>query len=374
MAANPFLLRKPGRNNFVNCWILKSMNTQNTRERIIYLIFWIMVFTFPILLSTGGNRIDWVRVAQEEWRIFPFFLVFLLNNFLFFRFFREKRYVRYFLYAGIVILLLSFLSSFQTMLFKAIQIPPPPNLQGRQDLMRVLNAFFYNSIFSILVIGLNNAIKITFDWFQEKRNYEELQKENLQNQLALLQHQISPHFLMNTLNNIHALVDYDHEIAKNSIVKLSKLMRVLLYENDHYTLEKEISFLKDYIELIKIRVNQNVEIVFHYPDIIPQITFPPLLFITFVENSFKHGILATGKSFIHIFLAIEGDSLHFNIRNSENALTQQNNGIEKIGLNNARKRLDLVYGKNYTFDVIETGSSYEVNIKIPLNDNKMPGH
>jgi LytS/YehU family sensor histidine kinase len=349
------------------------MNTKNTRENIIYLIFWIMVFSFPVLLSTGGSRIDWIRVANEIIRIFPFFLVFLVNNFLIFRFFRDKSYARYFISAGITVVAFSFLGSIDPMIYKAFHIPPPP-AQGKQDLLRILNAFFYNTIFSILVIGLNNAIKITFDWFREKRNYEELQKENLKNQLALLQHQISPHFLMNTLNNIHALIDYDREIAKDSVVKLSKLMRVLLYENENYTLDKEIIFLRDYIELMKIRVNHDVEIDFDYPEDMPKVNFPPLLFVSFVENSFKHGIMASGKSFIDIRLAIEGNSLLFDIRNSRNVRTHGGSGNEKIGMNNAKKRLDLVYGENYSFESIENDTIYEVIIRIPLDENKVPGH
>jgi LytS/YehU family sensor histidine kinase len=144
---------------------------------------------------------------------------------------------------------------------------------------------------------------------------------------------------------------------------------VLLYENENYTLQKEIEFLKDYIELMKIRVNQNVEIIFEYPDNIPQVSFPPLLFVSFIENSFKHGILAAGKSFIRIYFNFENNFLKVKIINSKSAVSQDNTASANIGLTNSQKRLDLLYNKNYKFNVAETESTYEVNIKVPLNEN-----
>jgi sensor histidine kinase YesM len=348
---------------------MRPSSVNKIPENVIYLIFWILVFTFPVLLSTGGNRIDWTRVLQELIKIFPFFLVFLLNNYILFKLLQGKKYVKYLLFTTLGVIVFSFAGSLSPLISEFLHLSRPGEPPARLDTMWILNNFFYNVVISLLVIGFNNAIKITFDWLEDRQNYEKLQKENFKNQLSLLQHQISPHFFMNTLNNIHALIDYDQEIAKNSVVKLSHLMRILLYENENYTLQKEIDFLKDYIELMKIRVNQNVEILFEHPEIIPQVNFPPLLFVSFVENSFKHGILAAGKSFIHIYFAFENDYLHVKIMNSKTVAKQDKPINGNIGLTNSRKRLDLIYNKNYKFEVIETETTYEVNIKVPLNEN-----
>jgi sensor histidine kinase YesM len=348
---------------------MKQLNLNNISEKVIYFIFWILVFIFPIILSSGGHGVDWIRALHELIRIFPFFLIFLFNNFLLFGLLKRKKYSKYLFSAAIVVLFFSFIGSLNFLLFDYFKISQTSRLTAKIDTPWILNTFFYNSVFSVLVIGFNNAIKITISWLQDRRNYEQLQKENLKNQLSLLQHQISPHFFMNTLNNIHALIDYDKEIAKTSVVKLSHLMRVLLYENENYTLEKEINFIKSYIELMKIRVNQNVEIMFEYPEKIPQVNLPPLLFISFVENSFKHGILAVGKSFIHIYFTIENDFLHVKIQNSKNTKIYHNTVNEKIGMNNSQKRLELIYHTNYTFEVTDTDEIYEVNIKIPLHEN-----
>ena len=347
------------------------MNVQRTQERVIFLVLWILVFTVPVLLSTGGYRIDWVRVSHEILRILPFFLIFLVNNFLLYHWFRKKEYAVYFALASVAAILVSIIAAFEPQIYRVLHLPPPPDPPGRQDLMRLMNNFFHNFIFAVLVIGLNNAVKITMHWQLESRNHEELQKEHYRNQLSLLQHQVSPHFLMNTLNNIHALIDYDAEKAKTSVVKLSKLMRVLLYENENYTLEKEIEFLRDYIELVRIRVRQDVNIEFHYPEILPHASLPPLLFINFVENAFKHGILATGRSFIHITFEVEFDRLHVRILNSKNPASGSGNVEERIGLVNSRKRLDLIYGSDYSFDVNETDTTFEVNVKVPLDEDKV---
>ena len=348
---------------------MKNNGINNKSENVIYLIFWLILFSFPIFLSTGGNRIDWTRVLHELIRIFPFFLFFLLNNFLLFKLIQNKKYFSYLFLSLTLVLIFSFLGSFNPLIYKFLNILQSPRQPVRVDIMWVLNVFFYNSIFLILGIGLNNAIKITIGLLQDKKNYEKLQKENLQNQLSILQNQISPHFFMNTLNNIHALIDYDKEIAKTSVVKLSKLMRMLLYENENYTLQKEIDFLEDYIELMKIRVNENVDIIFDYPAKILQLKFPPLLIISLVENSFKHGIKAIGKSFIHININFENNFLIVKIQNSKTIKIFEDIEIRKIGINNTRKRLELMYNNNYDFAVNENNTSYEVNIKIPTNEN-----
>ena len=350
---------------------MKQLNLNNISEKVIYLIFWIFVFTFPVLLSPSTNGIDWNRASHELIRIIPFFLVFLINNFVLFSFFKNKRYLKYFLFTFTTIFIFSILSSFDYLAYVFLNISQPARSPIKIDTLWILNNLFYNFIFSLLVIGLNNAIKITFSWLEEKKNYEQLKKENLKNQLSILQHQISPHFFMNTLNNIHALMDYDKEIAKNSLVTLSKLMRVLLYENDNYTLQMEIDFLKDYIDLMKIRVTENVEIKFEYPEKIPHINFPTLLFISFVENSFKHGIKAIGKSFIYINFLYENEFLNVKILNSKNSTSKNNISPVNIGLNNSKKRLDLIYQDNYIFKVIETETTYEVNLKIPIHENKL---
>jgi sensor histidine kinase YesM len=144
-------------------------------------------------------------------------------------------------------------------------------------------------------------------------------------------------------------------------------MRVLLYEteNERYTLRKEIEFINDYIELMRYRLGENVSVSFNYPKIIPDVIIYPLLFISFVENAFKHGVKARGESFINVKMTIEDNFLIFTI---ENAIAANSiNESVGIGLENARKRFELLYKNNYSFEVNNDGATFKVHLRIPLN-------
>jgi len=172
---------------------------------------------------------------------------------------------------------------------------------------------------------------------------------------------------MNTLNNIHSLVDINTNEAKEAIIKLSRMMRYLLYETDteKTTLRKEIEFLESYINLMKLRFSEKVRISLKLPTVIPEKTIPPFLFISLIENAFKHGVSYREESFIDINLMIADERLLLVVMNSK----ADNNPIKEysgIGLDNTRKRLALIYGSNYHFDIIDKESLFTVNLSIPL--------
>lgn len=340
----------------------------NFFENTIYLVLWILVFFVPLLLSINNGKIQWIRVMHETIRIIPYFIIFLIHNYFLFKLIIKKEYKFYLLLSFAAILTINVLLQ-PSVIYSLTNSPPPPVMRDRipnSPLQNFLNGLFLSILFSIMTIGLNAAIKLIIQWVEEKRKNELLEHESTKNELQYLKNQISPHFFMNTLNNIHALIDYDKEIAKNSVIKLSKLMRVVLYENDNenYTLKKEVDFLNDYIELMKIRVSPNVEIKFDYPEQIPDVKIAPLLFINLVENAFKHGIKAIGNSFIHINITILDENLVFNIKNNKAKTSESKSG--NIGLENTKKRFELIYKNNCTFDIIETDDIFEVKIVIEL--------
>lgn len=339
-------------------------------ERLIYIIIWWLIFIAPLILSSSGDHINWYRVRHDWMRIIPFLLMFLINNQLLFNYFKSRHYTTYFTITAVQVVSLSLLGAFDHLVDELLNLPRPmpPHGPPQPENMIFINKALFNLLIGVLVIGLNNAIKIGLQWVEDIQNYEKLQKENLKTELAFLKHQISPHFLMNTLNNIHALVNYDKEVAQNSIVKLSKLMRVMLYESEseEFTLQKEVSFLNDYIELMKLRVSDEVDIQFNHPASIPGTKLPPLLLISFVENAFKHGIKAQGKSFIHINLKLSDNALCVNISNSK-AIKSNDRDRKRIGIENSIKRLNLTYGQNYSLDIQESEDDFHVNIKIPLS-------
>lgn len=218
----------------------------------------------------------------------------------------------------------------------------------------------------ILIIVMNIAIKFVFKSIRDDRQMKALEKQKLQTELEYLKHQINPHFFMNTLNNIHALIDIDTEKAKETVIELSKMMRYILYDSSMPTisLSKEIGFLQNYVSLMKIRYTDLVDIKIDIPENVPEVQVPPLLFISFLENAFKHGISYQNPSFVHLTMDFKDKDLFYIVANSSfETQTDQNKGI---GLENVKKRLELLYGKNYTLQIDNANNEYHVLLVIPI--------
>ena len=167
------------------------------------------------------------------------------------------------------------------------------------------------------------------------------------------------------MNNIHALVDIDGEKAKQTILELSKLMRYVLYEanKSRISLEREIQFLENYIALMRLRYTEQLTIKTNFPVIVPDIQIPPLLFITLLENAFKHGVSYQESSYIEVSITRTDEGIAFASHNSKHTCTAHEH--HGIGIENIKKRLHLLYGNNYTFTLTEDASSYHVLLIIP---------
>ena len=221
----------------------------------------------------------------------------------------------------------------------------------------------------LLLMGMNLGVKLYFRSQEATEALTQIEKHALERQLQYLKYQVNPHFFMNTLNNIHALVDIDPERAKASIVELSKLMRYVLYEgNNKLTpLSREVQFLRNYVQLMSMRYNTgNVSISLDAPDVLPDSMLPPLLLVIFVENAFKHGISYRSKSFVEISLQPHADRLLFSCRNSRPEIKHDENMKGGVGLSNVRRRLDLLFPNDYTLDIKEEEDTYTVKLEIPL--------
>ena len=214
---------------------------------------------------------------------------------------------------------------------------------------------------------MNLGVKLYFKTRDDQKKLLRLEKENLEQQLEYLKYQINPHFFMNTLNNIHALVDIDAEKAKSTILELSKMMRFILYEGDKQgvPLTREFDFIRNYITLMELRYTDNVQIRVNLPQQAPDRLIPPLMLITFIENAFKHGISYQHPSFIDIMVDIQDDRLHFTCSNSKAEKPNQEKG--GVGLTNVRKRLKLLYDNNYILHIQDNSDTYQVQLTIPLS-------
>jgi len=370
-------------------------------EYLAYGIVLIILIVLPLIFWDYSDIAQRRRIIGGWIRIFPFLLIFLVHNFwLLPRLLLKKKLVLYLLGTLILILLVNYLFIYNDYLHDALynfSRPHGPEGSGLPDIMEKAHGrghgggergghmpgrgqdywhwrnpayliFTYNVIISMLMVGFNTAIKLTSEWFRNEQQRKELEKETLKNQLTALQQQVSPHFFMNTLNNIHALIDSSKEDAKEAILRLSKMMRYLLYDSGQgkTSLSREIEFLKSYLDLMRLRLQKSVELKVTFPAEVPEKEVYPFLFIAFIENAFKHGIRPRGKSFIHILLELTDGNLHFNIRNSradESTSLKEEGGI---GIENTRKQLELIYGKDYILKIFDREEDFEIDLILPI--------
>ena len=220
----------------------------------------------------------------------------------------------------------------------------------------------------LLLMGMNLGVKLYFMSQRDLERQKIIDKQNLEQQMEYLKYQVNPHFFMNTLNNIHALVDIDPERAKTTIVELSKMMRHILYDGGKklIPLSREVEFLDLYVQLMRLRYSNKVHINVDLPQQLPELKLPPLMLIIFVENAFKHGISYREESFINISVEVENKRLLFGCRNSKPTQPQKSNEKGGMGLQNVRQRLELLYDDDYTLSINDAEKTYEVKLDIPM--------
>ena len=223
----------------------------------------------------------------------------------------------------------------------------------------------------IYVITFVTAIKLAIDWIKQKEYLTETNEMLLENELKYLRSQIQPHFFFNTLNNLYSLIIDKSDKAPDLILKLSDLMKYFLYETgkEFQTLENEISHIKDYIEIEKLRYDENLKVNFNINSKTKKVIVKPLILIPLVENAFKHGARNSKKNgYITIDLNATSNLLDFRIENSFEKPTKKIKAqIGGIGLTNLKKRLDLNYGPDFfNLDIIKEKNKYIAHLKIKL--------
>ena len=199
-----------------------------------------------------------------------------------------------------------------------------------------------------------------------KQQLKEEHQKRTEAELEWLKNQLNPHFLFNTLNNISSLVQIDADKAQDAIAQLSDLMRYAMYETRRETvpIQGEVEFMRNYIELMKLRCNDKTEVNVQCSMVNGQLEVAPLLFISLIENAFKHGVSSSRPSKIDIRLEQQDDSLVFTCDNTNFPKDDTDRSGSGIGLENTRRRLDLLYGGHYTWDQSVNGDIYHVRITL----------
>jgi len=214
------------------------------------------------------------------------------------------------------------------------------------------------------------ALALARRWVTADQKLKESEAARANAELYNLRSQINPHFLLNTLNNIYALTAINVERAQDAIMQLSRLLRHMLYDNQEVSvnIHDEIQFLKNYVNLMKIRLTDTVDVKFDATYTQPDIKVAPLLFISLIENAFKHGVSPTEPSYIHIQLTATEQSIIFSIANSNYPKTSEDRSGHGIGLLQVQRRLDLAYPEHYTWEksVSDDQKEYVSTITIQL--------
>ncbi|MEM7103821.1 MAG: histidine kinase [Bacteroidota bacterium] len=331
-------------------------------HRIVYhILFWICYILFFTAL----------RGAQSG-----YFLIFtneLINSFFF----------GLVVYFNIYYLIPNYLSqtkfaSYSILLLLTVTLVTPLNVfalylkffSNPEYQSQVVASQLYQFILTFIIAGLSTILKIITDWVRHQRVRRELEKQTMRSELKFLKSQINPHFLFNTLNNLYALTLKKSDKAPEIVLKLSEMMRYMLYEcnEKRVPLSKEVNYLKNYLDLERLRQGKNVEIGFSVNGQVSDQKIAPLMFIPFLENSFKHGLSnQISKGFVHFKLDVDHKNISMSIENSKPAMPHNNHRSGGIGLNNVRRRLDLLYPDHYRLDINDTPNVYTVNLKIDLD-------
>jgi two-component system, LytTR family, sensor kinase len=229
---------------------------------------------------------------------------------------------------------------------------------------------FFNFLIYLFIFSLSTAYQLIGDKVKSDKLAQEKQNESLKTELSLLRSQVSPHFMFNVLNNMVALARKQSDLLEPSLIKLSSLMRYMLYEADEekVSLEKEMDYLQSYIDLQQQRFGKKVQVKVHMHTMDNQYQLEPMLLIPFVENAFKHGTGMIEDAQIDIDLEAEKNILQFTVSNKYNpASVEIKDKTSGIGLANVKRRLNLLYGKNHTLLISTNDNWFVVSLKINLS-------
>ncbi|MFD0795183.1 sensor histidine kinase [Mucilaginibacter litoreus] len=227
--------------------------------------------------------------------------------------------------------------------------------------------YFVNTLFiSTIFLFLSTVLKFTIDWFLNERIQRDLENQRLSAELSFLKSQINPHFLFNSLNSIYSLAYQKSDTTPEAILKLSEIMRYMLYEcNDNKVdLSKEIQYLQNYIDLQKIRFGNKAFIDFEITGEVTNQQIAPLLLVSFIENAFKHGVANDPQSPIILKINTIDGRFYFFTQNKKHTLNRDTAG--GIGLPNVRRRLDLLYPDKYKLEIRDEVDTYTCQLSLVL--------
>jgi two-component system, LytTR family, sensor kinase len=333
----------------------------------LHVLCWILFFAFPFLLRSVAdddnrrpeslNRYGfyYLHFADNILRV----LLFYANAYLFIpRMIYRGKIVQY---AVLLLLSMAVLLGFNWVFFNLF-------IEGLE--YKPWNFLLFHLPVFIFIIIASTAFRVIRDRIEETQRKKERETESLKTELSFLRSQVSPHFMFNVLNNMVALARKKSDALEPSLIKLSQLLRYMLYETDEdkVSLEKEVEYLQSYIDLQKQRFGKNVIINARFELKESVYSIEPMLLVPFVENAFKHGTGLIPDAEIDIHLAIQNNVLTFSVRNRyKEKEIETKDKTSGIGLNNVKRRLDLLYHDNHTLRIDKKDGWFVVVLQLNLH-------
>ena len=351
-------------NTFDNIGIKERFLNSDRKNMWYHIFFWLIVLF--VLVLTDRNRYHFHITLIKEIVNVIFFAIVVYINLLFLipQYFKEGKLLSYSIFLFFIVLLISPIKTLCLyLLFQGF-----PAIQNR--FIENQGFIFLSSLF---VAASSTIFQILNDWQRSDVEKKELEYKTTQTELNFLRSQINPHFLFNTLNNLYALTLKKSDAAPQTVLKLSEIMRYMLYECNErkVPLHKEINYLNNYIELERLRLTKAFEVHFNVQGAVQDQKISPLLLTPFIENAFKHGInKQLHEGYIQVTLIVENDELELEIKNSKGGLAPTETPLKKsggIGLQNVKRRLEILYPSTHTLLINDNIEEYLVNLKIKLD-------
>lgn len=351
------------------------MSLKNFIKIFSHILIWCIILLVPIYIMSREGTFDSKPYISYLTQVSIFALLFYINYlYLIEKLLFNKQFLAY---ICVNIVLIALLVGIQTVVMDFIfsspynNTPPPMADRGggpRKHKPPFGMRFFTDYLLIVFVIGLSVAIRMTARWYRDSINLEKVKSTQLEADLRNLRSQLNPHFLFNTLNNIYSLIMIDQHKAQDSVHRLSNLLRYVLYDNDRkfVSIDKELEFTRNYIDLMKLRLSSNIHLKVLIENKDSKDMIASLMFMTLIENAFKHGLSTREDSFIDIKILVEKEkgvlcTVENSISESETNVEVRNSGI---GLANLTKRLELIYPNNHEFIVERRSKSFFVLLRI----------
>lgn len=346
-------------------------NKPRYRNLMLHILCWALLLIVPLFFHGTDESwtMTWNRYLRGLGATVSYLLVFYLNYlWIVPRFMLKKKDWKLFLVLNVLVLVAALL---MVDLWHVIIDNFMPELNNRGPRpgrhFSHLPRYFYGSLVNILFIALASAVRMYQHWQHIEEARKEAEAARAEAELSNLRNQLNPHFLLNTLNNIYALIAFDQDKAQVAVGELSKLLRHVLYENQQnlVPLYKEADFMRNYIELMKIRVTDNVKIDTNI-NIQPNDSTPvaPLIFISLLENAFKHGISPQGSGQIRVDLNQVNGDITCEIHNTCYPKRDNDKSGSGIGLEQVSRRLELMFPDRYTWEKGTTADGKEYYSRI----------